>query len=277
MNQITIATIMAESKGSPMINENLVRHTILNIIRNLNNKYKSDYGQIVLCYDNGSSWRKTVFPNYKACRKKTRDDSGFDWKSLYVIMDKIKDELDESMPYPVLSILNAEADDTIAILAKEFHQTEKILIVSSDGDFQQLQKLSSNVSQYSPLHKKMIWCEDPDKYLHEHILRGDRSDGIPNFLSDDDCFVNEKRQKPLSQKKIDASFGEDYGIFCEDYNQEKSYIRNRTLIDFDYIPNNVKDTILLEYQNKKNKSKHDVLSYLVSHNMKLMIQHATEF
>lgn len=276
MNQVTIATIMAESKGSPNINENLVRHIILNTLRNINTKYKSKYGKIILCYDDVSSWRRDFFPNYKANRKKTRDESDFNWKDLFVILDKIKTEMDEFLPYPVVSVKNAEADDIIAVLTHEFHKTQPILIVSADGDFQQLQKLP-NVDQYSPLHKKMLRCVEPDRYLHEHILRGDRTDGIPNFLSDSDCFVKGIRQKSLLQKKIDAAFEEDYSVFCEDINQEDAYIRNKTLIDFDCIPANISESIKQEYNRKYLKVKHDVLSYMVSNNMKLMIEHATEF
>ena len=85
------------------------------------------------------------------------------------------------------------------------------MIVSNDKDFQQLQRYP-NVHQYSPLKKTQLVCENPEKFLLEHIIKGDVSDGVPNILSDDDVFVNkEKRQKPCGGKKVNQIMVQNYG------------------------------------------------------------------
>ena len=43
---------------------------------------------------------------------------------------------------------------------------------------------------------------DPIVFLREQIIKGDRSDGVPNILSDDDIFLRDERQKPINKKKI---------------------------------------------------------------------------
>ena len=74
------------------------------------------------------------------------------------------------------------------------------MVLSGDKDFIQLQKYPF-VSQYNPIQKKFMSGIDPKQYILEHVIKGDRSDGIPNFLSDDDTFVKNKRQRPLSKKE----------------------------------------------------------------------------
>ena len=50
------------------------------------------------------------------------------------------------------------------------YQNEKVMIVSGDKDFIQLQKYD-NVKQYSPITKKLV--DGVDKvYIKEHVLKG---------------------------------------------------------------------------------------------------------
>ena len=136
---------------------------------------------------------------------KTRKASKLDWGSIFDTLHLIKQELQDNFPYKVLEVENAEADDIIASVVSYVAQAashyEKVLIVSGDKDFIQLQK-HSFVTQYSPTLKKFVNGIDPHAYIKEHILKGDRSDGVPNFLSPDNCFVDEMRQRPISKKKM---------------------------------------------------------------------------
>ena len=201
LNQVMISNMMAQlgGKGSD-ISEDLVRHMILNSIRGYNVKFKEEFGDIIICCDSRHYWRREVFPNYKSQRKQAREESSHDWDNIFTIFNQVRDELKEHMPYRVVDVYGAEADDIIAVLVKN-HPDEKILILSGDKDFIQLQKYS-NVKQYAPIQKKWVEGVDPKQYIKEHILKGDRGDSIPNFLSADDTFVNGIRQKPISKKKL---------------------------------------------------------------------------
>jgi|TARA_B100000809_G_scaffold160858_1_gene158259 5'-3' exonuclease len=244
--QTIIAGLMAQLKHNDgEINENMLRHMILNSCRNYQRRYGPDYGQIVLCTDAAKPWRRDFFPLYKANRKKTREADDRDWKLIFDTLHKVKMEIKENFPYKYMYVRECEADDIIAVLVKHAPEGEDILIVSGDKDFQQLHKYD-NVKQWSPNLNKMIDCPDAKLFLKEHILKGDKSDGVPNILSNDDCFDAGIRQTPLRRPILEKYLR----ITIEnDDKYYRNYLRNQTLIDFEMIPERISDAILSEYQN----------------------------
>ena len=272
---LAIAQIMGESQGSPSMDVNIIRHSLVNMLRTIRSKNR-DAGEMVLCYDSANPWRKGVFANYKASRKKGREDSAVDWNKLFEILQEIKREFAQNMPYKVMCVDNCEADDIIAVLTKRLHTSEKILIVSSDGDFQQLQQFPG-VVQYSPIHKKQIKCDNPHKYLFEHTMRGDVGDGIPNILSDDDCFINdEKRQRSLYQKRLDLWWSSKN--FDDLSPEHKSNIqRNKTLIDFSFIPEEIENRILDQYTKTIPPRKSKLMDYFIDKNLVNFVDELGDF
>ena len=212
-NQVCISNIMQDIKNNSDIEENLVRHMILSSLLMYKQKFGPEYGELVICCDSPKSWRKEVFPFYKANRKSYRESSDFDWKKIFLILNKIRDELRESFPYRVIEVDGAEADDIIGQFS--LNAKQPVLILSSDKDFIQLQS-NPNVKQYSIIQKKYLNGINPDTYLKEHIIKGDRGDGIPNILSDDDTFVSQKRQNKLQKIKIESWIKMDPQEFCND-------------------------------------------------------------
>ena len=198
--QTIIAGLMAQLKSNDNeINENMLRHMILNSLRNYQKKYQDEYGDIVLCTDAANPWRREYFPLYKANRKKSREADDRDWNLIFSTLQIVKDEIRDNFPYRYMYVERCEADDIIAILVK--HATEPVLIVSGDKDFQQLH--NDSVRQWSPNLNQMVQCEDPNLFLQEHILKGDKSDGIPNILSNDDCLDAGIRQTPLRKSILE--------------------------------------------------------------------------
>ena len=245
--QTIIASLMVNLKRNEgEISEDFLRYLILNSLRNYQKRYSPTYGKIVLCTDAGNPWRRDFFPLYKAGRKKARDNDDNDWKLIFDTLQIVKDEIRENFPYHYMYVPNCEADDIIAVLTQRFHEEEDILIVSGDKDFQQLLKYD-NVQQYSQNRNDFITPEGGAKhFLKEHILKGDKGDGIPNILSNDDCLDLGIRQTPLRknilEKYMRISIENDDKYF-------RNYIRNRTLIDFDLIPNEIIDSINTEFDN----------------------------
>ena len=259
------------------VSESLIRHMILNSLRMYNLRYRKEYGNMVLACD-GGSWRKEIFPQYKAHRKASRDSSGLDWPEFFRILNLVRDEIAENLPYKVVHIQNIEADDIIGTLAEKtqnFGQHEPVMIVSADKDFIQLQQYS-NVRQFSPMTKNLVKEKDPVRYLREHIMRGDSGDGIPNILSQDNCFVDKLRQKPISSKKIDAWIA-DYSNLSTKMEQEtyRNFQRNQALIDLSRVPQSKKDTIINTYDSVKTHS--NILNYLITKRCGLLIECAEEF
>ena len=290
-NQVAIGAFMAEIRNRSDVDVNLplLRHMILNTIRAYNKKHREEFGCVVIACDNRHYWRRKVFPQYKAGRKTTREASSLDWSEIFDALNIIREELDEVFPYPVINIDGAEADDVIGTLA-EYSQTigepgplfedevtpEPFLIVSGDHDFKQLQKYS-NVKQWAPAQKKWVKLpETAEQYLMEHIITGDKGDGIPNMLSDDNVFVDGIRQSPI-RKKVLAEWKlmkpEEFvtGETAHGWN------RNRLLIDLSKTPEDIKEGIIHSYTTQTNKDKTALLDYFLKHNMRTMVEVIDEF
>jgi len=281
MNQVTISNLMMQlgSKRDNELDENLVRHMVLNSIRGYRSRFHEAFGEMVLCYDSKKYWRRDYFPNYKSNRKKDRANSGLDWNTIFETLNNIRDEIKETFPYKVLEVEGAEADDCIAAIVQHVAETpsefEHILILSGDKDFIQLHKYN-NVQQYSPTVKKFIKDIDPDIYIREHVLKGDRSDGVPNFLSPDNTFVDELRQKPLTKKKLETWIDLEPTDYCSD-EMLRNYQRNKTLIDLECIPSDLKVKILEEYQNAEHGDRSKLLNYFIKKRLKNLMNDIGDF
>ena len=281
MNQVTISNLMMQlgSKRDNELDENLVRHMVLNSIRGYRSRFHEAFGEMVLCYDSKKYWRRDYFPNYKSNRKKDRANSGLDWNTIFETLNNIRDEIKEIFPYKVLEVEGAEADDVIASIVQHVAETPSefghILILSGDKDFIQLQK-HNFVKQYSPTLKKFVKDIDPDIYIREHVLKGDRSDGVPNFLSPDNTFVDELRQKPLSKKKLETWIDLEPSDYCSD-EMMRNYQRNKTLIDLECIPSDLKVKILEEYQNAEHGDRSKLLNYFINKRLKNLMNDIGDF
>ena len=281
INQIMISNLMVTiHRDNLELSEDLVRHMVLNSLRGHNKKFRKEYGDMVIACDSGNVWRRQAFPNYKAGRKESREKSEHDWTMIFDILSKIKREIKEFLPYKVVELETAEADDIIATLVRKQqsmvapNHEKKVLILSGDKDFIQLH--NEYVKQYNPVLNKFVGKgENPSLYIKEHILKGDRSDGIPNILSDDNVFIEGRRQRPLSKKKINSWVEEVFMTFTEQ--EQKNYNRNRKLIDLSCIPQNIEDKINDEFLNVKVATRDKILGYFINKKLKTLIEVIDEF
>ena len=273
-NAIAIGNVAVQRLAA---DEGLIRHMILNSIRMYRQKFHKEYGEMVIVADGMNNWRKEAFPQYKAARRKKRDESSTDWNEVFRIINMVREEIQENFPYKVMHEDGCEADDVIAQLAletQEFGKYEPVMIVSADGDFKQLQ-VYKNVKQFSPLLKKFVVEPNPRTYLAEHILKGDTGDGVPNVLSDDNVFVDGRRQGILSAKKKAALLDDPRALGDEIY---RNYQRNQQLIDLTNCPESVKESIINNFEQQDpwgNRPK--VFPYLVQKRCKLLIECVGEF
>ena len=281
-NQISISNLMVHMNKNAILDEDLVRHMVLNSIRLYKKRFGDKYGEVVICCDDKNYWRKDIFPYYKAHRKGDREKSPYDWNTIFECLNKIRDELKETFPYRVIRVERAEADDIIGTLCHEHGvlgfmpgYAERILILSGDKDFSQLQKYA-NVEQYSPMTKKWIRVNNPERYLREHIMRGDRGDGIPNFLSSDACLVNGERQKPLSTRKLNDWVVSDVDDFCNDM-MKRNYNRNEMLVNLDLGPQHIQDDVKEQYDKYEVPEKRGLLNYFIKNRLKQLTEHIGEF
>lgn len=275
-SQVSLAVVAMQIgfDSTEPISEGLVRHMILNSIRSNYMKFKHEYGLMVVCCDDRDYWRREFFPYYKAARRKKRQESTFDWRSVYAAMDAVKQELDEFFPLWVVQGKLAEADDVIARLC---HRVEgPHLILSGDGDFVQLHR--RDVEQYSPIQKKAVTSTDPAAALIEKILCGDPGDGVPNILSDDDTFmVPGKRQGAMTKKRI-----EEYSVSVPRGIAEarlvRNYKRNEQLIDLKNAPAHVRQSIdeAIDRQMAKNNTG-KLFNYFISKHLRNLVESIGDF
>lgn len=281
LNQTMISNVTAQlgNHTNTEIEEDLFRHMVLNALRSYRQQYIND-GEIVIACDDKKYWRRQAFPNYKSNRKKAREQSELDWNKIFSCLNKIRDEIKENMPYRVVQVEGAEADDVIATLCMKYgtilNTKERIIILSGDKDFVQLQ-VYGNVEQYDPVRKKSIKVTNPHQYLREHILKGDRGDGIPNILSPDDCIAKGERQKSLPQKRIEQLTKTADLSTVLDADHYRNFKRNEQLIDLHMVPNDIQEAVLVEYENQGNKTKDKLLKYLTKYKLKTLTEKVGEF
>lgn len=290
-SQVAITTLTCGQPTS--LDESFIRHSLINMLRSFRAKYHKEYGELVIACDRKKYWREDYFPYYKGNRKEDKEKSKIDWKSIYKGMDTVITELKDYFPYPVIHVSGAEGDDVIHTIV-EWSQTndlitdgmwhgdpKPLLILSADGDQVQNQRYP-NVKQYSPMKKKWLTPDglSVEKFIREHIAEGDSTDGVPNVLSMDNCLVDGIRQKSLiaARRKEFIDMGIDG---CKNDDERKNYIRNQNLIDFRFIPKEVKDNIIEEFEDQLKKcslrGRKRVMSYLIKNRMKLMIDNLTDF
>jgi len=282
LNQVLLSGLMAQisNQKNVVLDEGLIRHMILNILRTHIKNFKNEYGEIVLCCDNRKYWRKEYFPFYKAGRKKTREKSDLNWHVIFDMLSKFKQELKDYFPYKVIDVEGAEADDIIGTLVPQKIMHENILIISSDGDFLQLQQWNNKskytVKQYNPAQKKFILSENPLLELKEKIIKGDKGDGIPNILSSADCFVREIRQSTISKAKM-VKLMETNHTSWDDEVAKIGFSRNSILIDLNNIPVDIKEKIINTYEETKPASKKNILDYFIANKLKNLMDVIEEF
>jgi len=283
--QIAIGSLMvAINRGGQEVDDTLVRHLVLNNLRYYRSRFTEEYGELVICCDSKHYWRRDYFPNYKANRKKDRESSGYDWDFIFTTLNSVRDEIKEHFPYKVLEVYGAEADDIIAILVKQVYDDPDTIIISSDKDFIQLHGF--HVKQYSPVSKKLVNDTSPLEYLREHIIKGDRSDGVPNVLSPDDTFTESKRQKPIRKTMLITlteamDKWEPKDLFqlakCNRDTWVRNWQRNETLIDLGKIPQDIRDEILREFNNAPTGDRSKLFNYFVEKKLNNLIQSIGDF
>lgn len=191
--------------------------------------------EVVVAGDVQPSWRKQLWPDYKA----NRNHSSEYHERLRKVEDEYWETLSTMLPnVHWLRMPFVEADDIIATLAET--RDNDIVCVSSDKDFVQLLR-RKNFRLYDPNKNEFVACEDPEWQLKKKILLGDKSDNIPGI------------KRGLGPKKAEALRDPDkFLAFLEsDPEAMANYSRNATLIDMAKIPPELRTIVRSAYGKRK--------------------------
>lgn len=279
-NLIAISTTFATFTPKTLDPEKL-KYVILNSLRANIKRFKLDYPDIVIAVDNGDGgyWRRDIASYYKGNRKKHRDESDWDFDVIFKVVNSLKDGLVANFPYKILDIKRCEADDVAGVLVKHFHaKYEKIMLVSSDGDWSQLQKYN-NIKQYNPVMAKQVKPKHggPGAVLKHKIIKGDRKDGIANILSAGDSVITETKQKMITNK--------NYTKWMTSNNPEEfctpemlaRYKENERLLDLYQVPEKYENDILEAFNNYVLPKKSLIYPYLVTNGFSDMCNNISDF
>lgn len=267
---VAIAAIQAEALSGENITLELTRHKVLNSIRSCRVRFHRKFGEIVLCFDSKNLWRKTIYPYYKATRKKMRDDSDVDWTTIYEYIETLTDEFSKNLPYKCIKVDTCEADDIISVLSRKTPGPH--LIYSSDKDFIQLLS-NPMISLFSPRKEEYITHENPDYYLFYHIIKGDVGDGVTNILSDTDTLITEcKRQKPVFDKKILEWY--DNRSLIPDIQR---FELNESVISLYKIPEEIENSILDKYTHTEVGKRMNLLPYFLKYKLDFLSDRISDF
>lgn len=281
LNQVMISNMMVQigNHKNAQVDEGMIRHMVLNSLRFNRKKFNEKYGELLICADDKNYWRRSIFPYYKASRRKSRETSELDWNTIFEALNKVREELKEFFPYKVIQIDTAEADDIIGTIVHTEGKLlasgseERVLILSGDKDYKQLHKYA-NVDQYDPTRKRWLKETDGDAYLFEHIVRGDSGDGVPNIFSADNCLVIGERQKQVTKKRLGQA-KEDINSFDESV--VRNFKRNEALIDLTKVPQNIKDQILDAYEAENTKTRSQLMNYFIQNRLKYLMESIGDF
>lgn len=264
---VSLGPILGRLNQGQEVTEDLIRHIVLNNLLNFKRKFGQKYGEIVICCDSPNPWRKQFFPYYKANRKKAREEGTIDWNEIYRIVNTIKTELKEHMPYKVVEVETCEGDDIIAALALNFDGPH--VVVSNDKDLRQLQ-IKKDIIQFHPnanTNDEFLICDNPEEYLLEHIIKGDSGDGIPNAYTPDDSLVNKVRQVMVTKKRLEEM----------KVNKDHFFERNKKLISLFEIPQELVQKVLISYEEIKRAPSTNIVPYLASKGLRKLITQSQEF
>jgi hypothetical protein len=283
-SQIVLSTVMGTYKPNDLLTVDLIRHIILNTLRANIYKNKLKYPQVVICVDNnvGGYWRKQKAWYYKFKRKQGRDDTGYDYKSIFESMAIVVQELKDNSPYYILDIESVEADDHIGVISNYcVEQNIPVLITSSDGDFTQLHcKL---VKQFSPMQKKFVHFKhgSGEKDIRFKCIKGDKKDGIAPMKCDADHYTHSDGRRAPSVRAaelesiMNAKSADLHKVMSEE--NFKRFNENRELIDFKFIPEEICDNILTQYKNSKPAPRKKLFTYFASKKLDKLIDKINDF
>lgn len=272
LSPVIISNLHVHLKEVKEIKPILFKHFIFSTLGTINMRWRKQYGEMVIAIDRSPYWRSDIFPEYKKHRVK---DINIDWKTVFEVFDDVIKGIRENFTWKIIEVDKAEADDIIACIIQEYSGSQKIIIISPDGDFKQLQKYKG-VSQYDIIRSKSLRTTSPVTDLKEKIINGDRKDAICNILSPADSIVAKIRQKSMMKTNLEEWKTMNPSFFCDE-SMLKRYNENKELLDFDYIPEYIRSNILKEYKVAPVGDRKKIYKYFIQNRFKTLIGRVGDF
>ena len=284
ISNISIATLMNnfKPKEQASITIEMIRHLVLDTLRFNVVKFKGEYPEIVIAFDDRNYWRRQKAWYYKKRRQIEHEESEWDWDRLNNFLNPVFEEIRQNMPYLGLKVEFAEADDIIAVVTKKaVGEGRRVLVVSADSDFTQLQKYNG-VRQWSPTQKKWVTPKygSPRNDLRYKNIKGDKKDSIACIKIRNDYIVTKvegERAPAVKYSELEAWLEADDPTTLMTPEWAARYKENEELRDFEFIPKDIENSIIEAYNTPKSGSKAKMERYFMDNKLSRMFEKLSDF
>ncbi|WKC55095.1 ribonuclease H [Klebsiella phage R6_1] len=284
ISNISIATLMNnfKPKEQASITIEMIRHLVLDTLRFNVVKFKGEYPEIVIAFDDRNYWRRQKAWYYKKRRQIEHEESEWDWDRLNNFLNPVFEEIRQNMPYLGLKVEFAEADDIIAVVTKKaVGEGRRVLVVSADSDFTQLQKYNG-VRQWSPTQKKWVTPKygSPRNDLRYKNIKGDKKDSIACIKIRNDYIVTKvegERAPAVKSSELEAWLEADDPTTLMTPEWAARYKENEELRDFEFIPKDIENSIIEAYNTPKSGSKAKMERYFMDNKLSRMFEKLSDF
>ena len=284
ISNISIATLMNnfKPKEQASITIEMIRHLVLDTLRFNVVKFKGEYPEIVIAFDDRNYWRRQKAWYYKKRRQIEHEESEWDWDRLNNFLNPVFEEIRQNMPYLGLKVEFAEADDIIAVVTKKaVGEGRRVLVVSADSDFTQLQKYNG-VRQWSPTQKKWVTPKygSPRNDLRYKNIKGDKKDSIACIKIRNDYNVTKvegERAPAVKSSELEAWLEADDPTTLMTPEWAARYKENEELRDFEFIPKDIENSIIEAYNTPKSGSKAKMERYFMDNKLSRMFEKLSDF
>ena len=284
ISNISIATLMNnfKPKEQASITIEMIRHLVLDTLRFNVVKFKGEYPEIVIAFDDRNYWRRQKAWYYKKRRQIEHEESEWDWDRLNNFLNPVFEEIRQTMPYLGLKVEFAEADDIIAVVTKKaVGEGRRVLVVSADSDFTQLQKYNG-VRQWSPPQKKWVTPKygSPRNDLRYKNIKGDKKDSIACIKIRNDYIVTKvegERAPAVKSSELEAWLEADDPTTLMTPEWAARYKENEELRDFEFIPKDIENSIIEAYNTPKSGSKAKMERYFMDNKLSRMFEKLSDF
>jgi 5'-3' exonuclease len=196
--------------------------------------------KIIFCQDDHrhTLWRNQINDQYKEGRPDLSLKNNFKpvFKYTYeTLIPELVKENDNIISFRVDTI---EADDIIAVISQITKDINiHVYLISGDDDFTQLGRNNLTIMKYGSKNKKETSEEESAKLLLKKIINGDKSDNIPSIFKNQKISSKIKKELIDDENKLNKFLDENKDI-------QKLFNKNRELIDFNYMPKDIRTKIL---------------------------------
>lgn len=240
-----IARVVHANRDAVVHNPEFVSHLVFTNVLYTAQKFGAWTGNpMVMALDSKPYWRTKYYadnrlkfaeyknPKFEKYKGNREKDDTIPWDAIYQVYTSVMVSLRDFSDFFVVGVDGAEADDVIAVATKHYSALgQDVIVVSSDKDFKQLNR-PPHVKVWDPIKKMFIPTMNIEHWKRVHALMGDKGDNI---------LAVKPKVGPKTAEKMAPDL--DYHLQTDPELRER-YEFNRTLTDFDRIPEDITKAIV---------------------------------